>query len=233
MNVLKKIEVYGDSILKGIIFDRSSRKYLVSHAYDTEVFRDELPLEITNRSKFGCTIEKGYRILEKTLDKGAECDVVLLEYGGNDCDFNWTEVSAHPEQAHLPHTEPNTFIRIYREILQKLRERHITPVMMTLPPIDAEKYLDWITRDGLNREHILSWLGDVHMIYRFQEMYSGFVSQIAHDTGTLLLDVRTAFLSRHDFKELLCDDGIHPSEKGQGLIRECIMSFGKSRLAIV
>ena len=63
------------------------------------------------------------------------------------------------------------------------------------------------------------------MIYRFQELYSQAAEKVARDTGTLLIDVRSVFLDKHNFRELICEDGIHPSEEGHRLIRNTFREF--------
>ena len=51
--------------------------------------------------------------------------------------------------------------------------------MMTLPPIDGERYLDFLCRDNLRRDRILDWLGEPQMIYRHQELYADTAAEIA------------------------------------------------------
>ena len=41
-------------------------------------------------------------------------------------------------------------------MVERLKQQGIQPVLMTLPPIDAGKYLDFICRDGLSKDKILS-----------------------------------------------------------------------------
>lgn len=56
-------------------------------------------------------------------------------------------------------------------------------------------------------------------IYRWQRDYSDTVSRIAADMGVRMIDLRRFFLrDGRSPEELLCDDGIHPSRIGQGLI---------------
>ena len=45
------------------------------------------------------------------------------------------------------------------------------------------------------------------------------------------MDLRTPFLIRHDYDELLCADGMHPTEKGHSIIDETFAHFWE-RLAI-
>lgn len=220
MGLVKQIQIYGDSIMKGIQLDAACERYYLPKENNIAVFQEEYPLSIHNNSKFGCTIEKGCRQLQKSLDSGLACDMVLLEYGGNDCDYDWEQVAANPEKDHKPHTDIHTFEKVYRKMLSMLKEHAITPIVMNLPPVDAEKYLNWICRDGLSRENILKWLGDVQMIYRFQELYSSAAVKIARETNTPLIDVRSAFLDKHSFKDLICEDGIHPNQQGHELIKQ-------------
>jgi lysophospholipase L1-like esterase len=225
MDLIKQIAVYGDSILKGVMLDRESQKYYFSSKGVVNNLGDLEPFQIKNYSKFGCTIKKGYQFIQKGLNKGIECDIMVLEYGGNDCDYDWQAISLNPEKNHIPNTPVDQFKAIYIKIIDELKEKGINPLMMSLPPVDAERYLTWITRDGLNRENIVKFLGDVQMIYRFQELYSNTIAAIAAEKNCLFIDVRRLFLDKHNFKDLLCDDGIHPNEAGHQLIGESIRAF--------
>ena len=50
---------------------------------------------------------------------------------------------------------------------------------MTLPPIDAVRYYEWIGRDIEGKENILVWLGDVQQIYRSHAAYNRLVVELA------------------------------------------------------
>ena len=216
MDIAEKIQIYGDSIMRGILLDKEKCKYYSMPEDDLSEIRDAYSLQIVNKSRFGCTVEKGYKLLQNAIDKGLDCDMIFLEYGGNDCNFNWNEVSENPEKEHKPFTPIDLFENLYRKIIVNLKGLGITPIIMSLPPIDAEKYFNWISQ-GLCKENILSWLGDVQMIYRFQELYSSKVTQLAYETNSPYIDIRSAFLDKHNYKKLLCDDGIHPNEAGHKL----------------
>ena len=84
---------------------------------------------------------------------------VVLEYGGNDCDYDWAAISAHPQGIHQPHTPLPEFVRCCREMIRMLRARGILPIVMSLPPIDAQRYFDWFCRQGLDKPAVLRWLG--------------------------------------------------------------------------
>ena len=212
-----KVTVYGDSILKGVLLENG--KYTVNRELERRLGAD-CGLEIRNRSRFGCTISKAMDLIRRDSARPVvDMEYALLEFGGNDCDYDWSQISADPGRDYDCKTPPESFQRSFREAIRLLRGSGRTPVVLTLPPIHSERYLRFICRDGLSRENILSWLGDVEAIYRWQARYSAMVEEIAAEEGTELIDLRSAFLQDgRRSEELLCADGIHPSRSGQDII---------------
>lgn len=227
MGVIKKVQIYGDSILKGVMLDSSTERYYFGTKENIEQISKDYSLDIKNNAKFGCTIKKGYMQLKKDMEKGMDCDAVVLEYGGNDCDYNWEEIAENPESEFLPKTEITDFKNTYCSMIEELKEKSITPVLISLPPISAEKYINWICRKEISKDNVLLWLGDVQRIYRFQELYSATIEDIAREYDCPFIDVRKAFLEKQDLNELLCDDGIHPNSKGHKIITDSVKSFIK------
>lgn len=223
-----KIEVYGDSILKGVLLDKTTKRYSTIKNSTIDYITSKIPINIKNNARFGYTINKGYEQLERDLNKGLNCDAVVLEFGGNDCDFNWKLISDNPKISCSPKTPLKEFENTYIKMINKLKEKSITPILTSLPPINAEKYINWICRNGLNKNNIISWLGDTQMIYRFQELYSKTIENIATMTGALFVDLRSEFLDKHNFKDLICDDGIHPNEEGHKLIANTFYLFANN-----
>lgn len=213
------IYVYGDSIMKATAPDENMRYHFHIGEY-LEKFA-KLPVKIVNRAKFGAYAEKGLAILNSDIEKGMKCDAALIEYGGNDCNFNWAEIAENPGGHHDPKTLLDSFIGYMRTMIEKLRANNVKPVIMTLPPIDPQRYFKYITRNGINGDNILKWLGDVNTIYRYQEMYSNAALKLANDLDVMCIDMRSFILPNRDFSKLISEDGIHPSLAGYELI------FGK------
>ena len=216
-----KAIIYGDSILKGVLLEDG--KYVVSHEMEDSI-SSTCGLTILNRSRFGCTIRKAMdRIRRDSACRAEEKEYAVLEYGGNDCDYDWADVAARPDEEHLCRTPPPDFEADYREAVRLIRDGGRTPVAVTLPPILSERYLRYICRDGLSRTRILRWLGDVDAISRWQESYSEMIRRLAEEERVFLLDLRSAFLrSGRRPEDLMCEDGIHPSRLGQSLIAETV-----------
>lgn len=215
------VTVFGDSILKGVLL--LDGKYVVNHEWEERV-EQQLGVPIRNRSRFGCTIRKALPFIRKDCEAGGTADeYVVLEFGGNDCDYQWAEISAEPDGSFDCKTPPALFTQLYREAIRQVRESGRTPVAMTLPPIHSERYLHFICRHGLSENNILHWLGDVEAISRWQERYSAMVRELAGEEHVKLIDLREAF--PRDQKQLgnyLCEDGIHPSRAGQELILQTL-----------
>ena len=212
-----KVTVYGDSILKGVLLDDG--KYVVNHTWETQL-SEMFHLTIRNCARFGCTIQKILPLIRRdSQQKSVENEFAVLELGGNDCDYNWPEISQAPYQNHECKTPPEVFLTRYREAIRLIRDSARIPVLMTLPPVHSERYLNFICRNGLSRNNILTWLGDVNTIYRWQNRYSEMIEQVAKEEKTQLIDLRKAFPNDAlSLESLLCIDGIHPSRTGQKLI---------------
>jgi len=116
---------------------------------------------------------------------------------------------------------------MYGEVVQELREKGFRPVLMTLPPLDAERYFAWFTRTGLDQKAILGWLGDVQFIYRWHESYSSAIWEIGETWKAPVADIRKAFLEQRNYSRFLCRDGIHPNAEGHQLIKSEIIRFAR------
>lgn len=220
--------LFGDSLGKGIIFDEIQDRYRFLKDNFVRLFSENFDIAVKNFSSFGCTVTKGLKLLDRHIKELPSTEAVVLEFGGNDCDYNWAEVSRMPETDHAPKTPMDKFIQTYQSMIHKVRACGGIPILMNLPPIDAPRYFARVSA-GLNPDHILSWLGDVERIYRWHEYYSLAIHRIALLCDTPLIDVRSAFLERRNFKDLICEDGIHPNAKGHSLICEVVSSFVQAR----
>ena len=224
---ISTLAVWGDSILKGIIQGKNGKEYSLCRNNSLKNAAETLGLEIINHSYFGSTIEKGKEILRRDLSRNIKCDAAIIEFGGNDCDFNWADVSASPEKKHEPKTPLPAFISGLKEIIQTLRDRNIKPALMTLPPLVPERYFFTISR-GLDPRNILNWLGDVHRLYRWHEMYSAAIARFALENNCFLIDMRMEFIAEHNYQRLICEDGIHPNEEGHRFMGSVFVKTGQN-----
>ena len=209
--------IFGDSIGRGIVQDADSERYQTLKFDAMEPLARYKDVSLKNYSMFGCTVTKGLSLIERHTDALAGCDHVILEFGGNDCNFPWKEVADTPEREHQPKNPLERFIKLYRESVEKIQRAGARPVLVTLPPLHAKRFFNWVSK-GLNAQSILKWLGGVDMIYLWQEMYSLAVFKLGKMLDLPVIDIRSAFLCRQDLPDLIGMDGMHPTGKGYELI---------------
>lgn len=183
-------------------------------------FSAESGIQIHNHARFGCTIRKAIGWIRRDCEEsGKPEDSVVLEFGGNDCDYDWARISQNPVLRIQCKTPPEEFAALYREALALIRQSGRRPVAMTLPPIHSLRYLNFVCRNGLIKENLLRWLGDAGAIGRRQRLYSELALQVAREEQAEVIDLRAAFPQDETaLAELLCEDGIHPNQKGQARI---------------
>jgi hypothetical protein len=221
--------LFGDSVARGIVLDEQGTYSPLKDSFAVSAAR-RLGIDLINKARFGCTIGKGLEIIRRFCQKGEKqpegTAMAALEFGGNDCDFIWSEVSKNPREQHSPATPLDIFSTLYSEAIDLLRTNGFIPLIMTLPPLDPERYFAWFTRSGLDKTAILGWLGDVQQIFRWHEGYDTEIRRIASKRqDCVLLDIRSAFLATENYKKYICDDGIHPNREGHRLIESVILNF--------
>ena len=226
-----KVQILGDSILQGVQVNPDNKKYYIKNDIDFNMLCDRYHFTLKNDAKFGCTVTKGARILKKLLDTGLNCNAVIMDFGGNDCDLSWKSISENPSGEFSPKTPIKDFIEQYSEIIHTLKGRGITPILCNLPPLEPQRFFDWWCRD-LNKANVMQWLGSITTIYSHQESYSHAVEQLAQKENVPLIDIRGAFLQHRKLGELICEDGTHPNSKGQKVITQAIESFLTKNLSV-
>lgn len=214
--------VWGDSLARGVVWNERRKRHAFAACTAAEVAGEKLGVRVINRARFGFTAPRGLDALSRDLSEGFRCDSAALEFGGNDSNFDWAAISADPDAQHDPATMPEAFAAALTQMVDALKRVRIRPFLVTLPPIDAERYFRFLVGDRLNPQNILKWLGDVQQIYRFQEMYSSLVEQVARSRDCALLHVRRECLKNHRMSTFLCMDGLHLNEAGQRFVGETI-----------
>lgn len=214
--------VFGDSVAKGVVYDESKNKYTFLKENFVSLVQSVTSIDIKNYAKFGCTITKGTELMNKQAEKLHDYNYTILEFGGNDCDLNWAEVAADPKHEHLAQVPLEIFEHSYIEMIEKTRELGSTPILLSLPPLDSERFFNWVSK-GLDKDRILEYIGnDINFIYRWHESYNNMIFDLARKFDVPVIDIRQDFLTKKDYKNLLCVDGMHPNKEGHKLIARTV-----------
>jgi lysophospholipase L1-like esterase len=228
---MNNIFAFGDSIMKGIVtnasqIDNGTVKYIISdHGFVNRVGCSS-GLNIRNLSRFGSTILGGLNNIDRHLHEIKHGDRVVLEFGGNDCNFDWKAISANPTGIHTPEISLSQFHELYVKLIEKVRSVGAVPVLLSLPALLPQRFFDFVSK-GLNKDNILKWLGgDVNYISNWHEQYNLEIFKLAAQYNVQVIDITTVFLERRTLGDFYCVDGMHPNEAGHELIAETILSLG-------
>lgn len=219
---METITAFGDSVLKGVVYE--DEHYKITDDSFQKLCEESLGITIENKARFGSTITRGESIFSRNLDAVREStgEYVILEFGGNDCDFNWKEISEDPDRKHLPMSTIADFTKTYTYIINEIKDMGKTPVLLSLPPIDSARYFKHISK-GLSGENIMKWMrNDDHYITNWHERYNIEVFKLAIANEVPVIDITSIFLEKKNYSYYLCEDGIHPNKKGHKLIAEAI-----------
>jgi len=222
------IKIYGDSIMRGVLYDAATNKY--SERIGTDFKRlIERGVAISCDARMGATSTKGLALMQRDIANSpdAHYDLTLIEYGANDADYDWDAVSAAPNKAHETRTSEETFISNMKQMISMARPRTDIVALATLPPFETEKFFWWLSR-RLNSDNIISWLGEKENVQKTFLRYNELVKQIAKEESCELFDMRSVLLSNGD---MTCDDGAHPSQAGYDLLDKSIVNFAKTLIS--
>ncbi|MBR0464403.1 MAG: SGNH/GDSL hydrolase family protein [Clostridia bacterium] len=218
---MKPVALWGDSIGKGVVFDETRRRYVILKENCMTMLRTQLGIELENHSVMGCTAEKALeRFNDDTLIPGG---VAVIEFGGNDSDMPWADISHAPGGNYAPNSTVERFAQALVNLISRIRAGRMTPILVTPLPVVSKRYFDWVTRN-LDAQAVLTWLGDVDHIYRWQERYAAAVRDVSRETQTQLLDLRDAFLNVGSLDRYFCLDGIHPNAIGHKLMFDFVLN---------
>lgn len=216
---MRDLYIFGDSILKGAVCDDAMHLHLRKNK--SYPYLSAAGFQVYNKAHIGSTIINGEAAVNQYLDRIDANTTIVMGFGGNDSSYDWKTMFIDADTEKTPNVSPTRFVSVYADTIQKLQSTGATVFICSLPPIDAERHFEWISTQGPSQK-ILDWLGSIGMLYRWHEMYNRLVEQLARKNGCRLLDLRTPFLVRHDFKQLIGRDGMHPTEEGYDLIDKVI-----------
>lgn len=220
------IAALGDSLTRGVVLN-SENRYSVLKGSFIDIISEKLNLSIKNYAKFGCTIGFGHNVIDRHSSDISATDVTFLEFGGNDCDFDWRGIADNPTSEHTPKTILDSFKVQFLSLIERVRNLGSKPIILSLPPIDSNAYFSFIIRfmNEEQRANIIRWLGgDIDIITRWHETYNKALFEISESTGTPIIDITSPFENYNgDMMALMCSDGIHPNAQGHELIAGSIV----------
>jgi len=230
--VMRKITALGDSIMRGVILDKSSSaskpRYTNLSDNFASICATELGVDIKNFGRFGNTTLHALKSWERYKTDIADSDYIVIEFGGNDCDHNWLEIANNPAAEHHPIVDLPKYVELLRTMIINIKELNSQPLLLSLPPIIADSYFNAFTKN-MNTEqknNVLLWLnGCLENITQWHEMYNLELFKLSTELDVPIIDITSPFLVKRNYRNLFCDDGIHPNKKGHSLIADTICHY--------
>ena len=222
--------VLGDSNAKGIIHQNS--RLILSPTNAINRIACSLDYTVTNLSFFGQTIAKAYKkgFIDKILAKKQQNvrNLVVINLGSNDADYDWSIVGANPKDQHYPRTSVQEFEEYYTKIIKSLQNNGCEVMICSLLPLVAEKYFDNVLTTYVDTQSMLEILeGDKNNLTMHQKIFDDIIYRIAKENNLRLLDLRQIMLNNPSWRDLYCEDGIHLNEKGQEFIANEVLKVYK------
>ena len=224
---MTKVAALGDSVTKGVILTEANKYSLAEHSY-LDIVARVLDLQVSNYGRFGSTVDMGDAMIRRHSDEIARSEYTFIEYGGNDCDFDWIRIADSPMGDYTPNTKLEDFKVRFVRLINKIRELGSKPIIISLPPILSTPYFSFFSRlmSEEQKKNVIDWLGgSTDVISRWHESYNRALFMIANETQTPIIDITTPFDTfRGDITSLYCADGIHPNAQGHKMIASTIIN---------
>lgn len=216
-----KIICFGDSLTRGVSYVKGRLRIIKDNypAFLQELFSREkdFGVSIINKGVFNDNSD----LLLSRIDKDVieeRPDYAIVGIGGNDCNFHWNEVAENPEKEHQAIVPLERYLENVKAIVTKLQSAGITPVILTMPPLDPVRYYRFISSNwSTSISHWISMLGGIE---HWHGMYNRSLNELIKELDVSKIDVRSALKKAGDLIDFISDDGIHLTAKGYKVISE-------------
>ena len=240
-----RIVCFGDSVTRGVtnvqgrlrIVKENYPKLLEQALHKLDTWMTPVPLsgipeqlgpvladlgtdvQVLNKGVFNDNSDGLVARLEKDVLK-EQADVVLIEIGGNDCNFHWDKVAQSPDEVHQPLVPLPRYVENLQTLVNGVRKRDGVPIFLDLVPLDPVRY--YRTVAGQVGPAVAQWIAICGGIEHWHGMYNLALRKLAQTLQVPHIDIRTALKRAGDLADLISDDGIHPTVAGYRVIGETI-----------
>ncbi|WP_419880474.1 SGNH/GDSL hydrolase family protein [Peribacillus sp. B-H-3] len=220
-----KILCFGDSLTRGVtylngrlrILKNNYPKILQELILKNSKDENEDQITVINKGVFNDNSDSLMKRFERDVI-GERPDYVIIEIGGNDCDFAWADVAKDPDGEHQAVVPLDRYLGNLKSMVMNIKSEGMTPILSTLPPLDPVRYYKRITE---NFSSIVSnCICKAGGIEHQHSIYNRALKKIAEELDVFMIDVRSAIKYAGDLKDLISDDGIHLTQKGYEIFAE-------------
>ena len=205
-----------------------SNRHVVAKGSATRANEEKQQAPKTIILRIGTHSGRHNRWLDRMLKNTRPGDLVVLQYGGNYCQFDWPTVAAHPDIDHLPLLSFGQFREFFTTAIAKARAKGANVALLTLPTLLPQRYFSLVCRN-LDRQAILHWLGDdACALNQWNEKYNDEIQSLGAQFQLPVIDINPAFLQHHYLDDCYAPDGMHPNAVGRSVIAELVADWQRT-----
>lgn len=217
---MKTYYMFGDSLMRGVMPD-AAWNYHSSDAIGFDELQKKHNIKFQNFAMPTFTSDRVKQWMIQTMARQPLPDVAFIECGGNDCDYNWKLIGEGKcDFAHRHRGEPEAFRVNYSDMIRFLKEKGVEVVAVIAPPIPVAVYLSHLLDSGITKEIMGEYVRSEAQMKEEFAGYAAIMTDVANENHCHILDLRKRFIALPDLKEYYSPDGMHPNEKGYGLIHQ-------------
>lgn len=222
---MKTVYIFGDSLLRGVMPDENGM-YHSTDSIDFDGIAKKHDIVIKNYSMPTFTSKQGREWMNRTLEINEKPDLAIVEYGGNDCDFRWSELAKADETVTDPHrVSLEEFEQVYGGILDDLSLRGIRAVVTLCPPLPSHIYLKHLSDSGIPENIIQKYAVSDEIFLSEYVKYKKVILKLAEKKQISALNIEKTFAILDNMVEYYSADGLHPNERGYHLIHKAFDEF--------
>lgn len=223
---METVYIFGDSLLRGVMPDEQGL-YHSTNSIGFDELENRYQICIKNYSMPTFTVKQGWAWMQKNMEaSGAKPDLVILEFGGNDCDYRWGEMRDSCHRLTEIHRTPiDEFVKVYTDMTEYLADRGIETAVTLCPQFPVGVYLKHLIASGIPEQVIKTYIETPDMVIRDYKAYKSEIVKLAEKKRIPVIDIEKTFAFLTDLEDYYSMDGLHPNEKGYRLIHDTFACF--------
>lgn len=220
--------IFGDSLMRSVMPERAG-DYHANEYIGFPEMEKEYGITIKNYAMPTFTTERvlmwAKATMERELAAGNIPDAVIIECGGNDCDFDWKFFVESEGERYEHRCSLEKFSRDYRELISLFIEKGISVIVAAAPHIATEKYLDYIKNADENIKRLEEKLPKPDEMRALYLEYEKQMFLAAEEADCDVIWLQEYFEELDNPAKYFSADGMHPNVQGYELIGKSFRNY--------
>lgn len=226
---MKNYYLFGDSLMKGVMPDEN-KMYHSSDSIHFELLESEFGFSLKNYSMPTFTSDRVLDWMKMNLKKDSHADVLMIECIGNDCDGDWSRYRNGGFKELKNRTSLEAFLENYQSMVDFASNYADKLVIVLPPPVAFDKYIKYLGDEDDQLRNALAFLTSGNELKDNFGRYKDALVEFAVAHNIEILDLGDMFQNLDFYDDYFSPDGIHPNERGYGLIHEGFARYFRGEL---